>query len=73
MLASFQYPETAPFLTERERAWLVHTLKTDNTGLSKDLKWRFLAQALKDPHSYLMISLLFLYAPWLSPFFRVSR
>ncbi|EIW56969.1 MFS general substrate transporter [Trametes versicolor FP-101664 SS1] len=55
----YDYPETAPFLTERERAWLVHTLKTDNTGLSKDLKWRFLAQALRDPHSYLMISLLF--------------
>ncbi|OJT12251.1 hypothetical protein TRAPUB_11185 [Trametes pubescens] len=55
----YDYPETAPFLTESERAWLVHTLRTDNTGLSKDLKWRFLAQALRDPHSYLMISLLF--------------
>lgn len=63
MFVFIQYPETAPFLTERERAWLVQTLKADNTGLSKELKWRFLAQALRDPHSYLMISLLFLYAP----------
>ncbi|KAI0655691.1 MFS general substrate transporter [Cubamyces menziesii] len=51
------YPERATFLTEDERAWLVDTLKTDNAGLSKELKWKFISQALCDPRSYLMVAL----------------
>ncbi|KAH9886963.1 MFS general substrate transporter, partial [Cubamyces lactineus] len=51
------YPERATFLTEDERAWLVSTLESDNAGLSKELKWKFIRQALSDSRSYLMVAL----------------
>ncbi|KAM5541460.1 hypothetical protein V8D89_005014 [Ganoderma adspersum] len=49
------YPEDATFLTDAERTWLVDTIKNDTTGLSKAFKWKFLCQAVRDPHTYLMI------------------
>ncbi|KAM5541464.1 hypothetical protein V8D89_005018 [Ganoderma adspersum] len=49
------YPESATFLTDAERTWLVETIRNDTTGLSKVFKWKFLWQALRDPHTYLMI------------------
>ncbi|KAI0632655.1 major facilitator superfamily domain-containing protein [Trametes polyzona] len=53
------YPETASFLTEREREWLVTTLKADNANLSNALHLKFLWQAFRDPHSYLLSGLYF--------------
>ncbi|KAI0640891.1 MFS general substrate transporter [Trametes meyenii] len=57
--AMYDYPENATFLTPVERAWLIDTLKADATGLSKRFKWKFLRQALADPHSYLFIGIYF--------------
>ncbi|PCH43295.1 MFS general substrate transporter [Wolfiporia cocos MD-104 SS10] len=50
------YPETATFLTETEREWLVETIRKDTAGLDKTFKWKFLFQALKDPHSYMLMA-----------------
>ncbi|KAI0669050.1 MFS general substrate transporter [Trametes maxima] len=55
----YDYPENATFLTQAERTWLIVTLKRDNTGLSKDFQWKFLLQALRDPHTYMMVALFF--------------
>ncbi|KAM5541469.1 hypothetical protein V8D89_005023 [Ganoderma adspersum] len=49
------YPEDATFLTDAERTWLVETMKNDTTGLSKAFKWKFLWNAVRDPHTYLMV------------------
>ena len=43
-----------------ERAWLIETIKADTSGLSKAFKWKFLWQALRDPHTYLMIGIFLL-------------
>ncbi|KAH9934328.1 MFS general substrate transporter [Fomitopsis serialis] len=53
-------PETAPFLSPEEREWLIDTIKEDMAGLSKSFEWKFLAQALKDRHTY-MYMLLYLF------------
>ena len=55
-----QYPENASFLDEDERKWLVETIKNDTAGLDKTYKAKFLWQALRDPHSYLMAGIYFL-------------
>ncbi|KAM5541470.1 hypothetical protein V8D89_005024 [Ganoderma adspersum] len=61
---SVQYPENATFLTAAERTWLVETMKKDTKGLSKAFKWKFLWQALRDPHTYLMVGIyLFILIP----------
>ncbi|KAI0776609.1 MFS general substrate transporter [Trametes elegans] len=63
-LAMYDHPENANFLTDAERAWLLGTLRVDSTGLSRELRWTFLVQALKDPCAYLMIALfLVIYVP----------
>lgn len=51
------YPETASFLSEEERAWLVETLRIDTAGSSKEIKLRYIVQALRDPHSYLLATI----------------
>ncbi|PIL24584.1 MFS general substrate transporter [Ganoderma sinense ZZ0214-1] len=58
------YPENATFLTDAERTWLLTTIKNDTAGLSKTFKWKFLWQALRDPHTYLMVGIyLFILIP----------
>ncbi|EED83486.1 predicted protein [Postia placenta Mad-698-R] len=52
----YDYPETAGFLTSVEKQWLVETLREDTANSSKGFKWKFLLQALRDPHSYLMVA-----------------
>ena len=32
-------------------------MKNDTKGLSKSFKWKFLWQALRDPHTYLMVGI----------------
>ncbi|PCH43104.1 phthalate transporter [Wolfiporia cocos MD-104 SS10] len=51
------YPETAGFLTEEEREWLVQTIKQDTVGSSKALKRKFLLEALRDPHAYMFAAM----------------
>ncbi|PCH43109.1 MFS general substrate transporter [Wolfiporia cocos MD-104 SS10] len=53
------YPETAGFLTEEERRWLVRTIKQDTAGSSKALKRKFLSEALRDPHAYMFAAMNF--------------
>ncbi|KAH9840889.1 MFS general substrate transporter, partial [Rhodofomes roseus] len=47
------FPDTATFLSSEERTWLLDTLKKDTVSSSKELKHKFLVQALRDPHAYL--------------------
>ncbi|KAH9934371.1 MFS general substrate transporter [Fomitopsis serialis] len=50
-------PETATFLTPEEREWLINTIKEDTAGLAKTFQWKFIAQALRDRHTYLYMLL----------------
>ena len=56
---AIQYPDKATFLTEPERAWLVETLKNDTLGLSRQFKRKFVFQALRDPHIWLLFGIHF--------------
>ncbi|KAK2808949.1 hypothetical protein FQN50_004222 [Emmonsiellopsis sp. PD_5] len=55
----YDYPETARFLTEEERAWVVHRLKYQfsNTATDKKepLKWKYVKEALTDWQIYLAL------------------
>lgn len=51
------YPDTASFLTPTEKEWLVRTLREDTAGSSKEIKRKFLLEALRDPHSYLLAAM----------------
>ncbi|TBU21809.1 MFS general substrate transporter [Dichomitus squalens] len=53
------YPENASFLTKLEREWLVETIKQDSTGLSKEFKRKFVFQALRDPHVWMLFGIHF--------------
>ncbi|PCH39025.1 MFS general substrate transporter [Wolfiporia cocos MD-104 SS10] len=61
------YPESASFLTNEEKEWLVQTIRADIVASSKALKRKFLWQALRDPHSYILASMdLFVVIPLFS-------
>nr|VWP01923.1 N/A [Ganoderma boninense] len=49
----------ATFLTEAERAWLLDTLKHDSAHGSKHFKAEFILQALRDPKTYLFVTMYF--------------
>ncbi|KAG2107174.1 MFS general substrate transporter [Suillus discolor] len=53
------YPETAKFLTESERSYIIDVLKRDSNNLSSRFDTRFIWQALKDYKSYVQ-SLIYL-------------
>ncbi|KAF9810704.1 hypothetical protein IEO21_06838 [Rhodonia placenta] len=53
------YPESASFLSVRERDWLVQALKEDTASSSKAIRYEYLMQALKNPYSYLLASIEF--------------
>ncbi|KZT66076.1 MFS general substrate transporter [Daedalea quercina L-15889] len=53
------FPDTVTFLSPNEKTWLTETLKKDTVSSSKELKHKFLLQALRDPHAYLFASLNF--------------
>ena len=55
-----QDPETATFLAEAERNWLLDTIQGDNAGLSKQFKRDFVMQALRDPQAYIHAAIFFL-------------
>ena len=56
----WQYPENATFLTDAERAWLLETIRQDNAAGSKKFKKEFIVQAIRDPKTYLYISIFLL-------------
>ena len=55
-----QYPETATFLTDAERSWLLETIKQDSAAGSKQFKNEFIVQAIRDPKAYLFVSIFLL-------------
>ena len=54
LLTSIQFPETATFLTEAERHYVIELMKTDSQGLATHYKFEFVLQALKDYKIYLL-------------------
>jgi len=44
----FDYPETAKFLTDEERHFVVTRLKLDNDGCSQAFKYKFMKDAFLD-------------------------
>jgi hypothetical protein len=65
----YDFPDTAPFLTTEERAWVVHRLRYQ--GVSAESKkiaqanrfqWRYVKQAFTDPQIY--IGLISAYPPF---------
>ncbi|KAF8133663.1 major facilitator superfamily domain-containing protein [Boletus edulis] len=51
--AMSDYPETATFLTEVERQYIVELMKADSQGLATHYNFQFVLQALKDYKIYL--------------------
>ncbi|KAJ7693323.1 major facilitator superfamily domain-containing protein [Mycena rosella] len=51
------YPETAKFLTETERAQIVHMLKEDAQDLATHYDRKFVWQAMKDYQTYVQIGI----------------
>jgi len=47
-----QYPETATFLTEEERQFVIRTLADDSKGQATHFSTKFVWQALTDWKSY---------------------
>ncbi|KZP18813.1 MFS general substrate transporter [Athelia psychrophila] len=54
---TYDYPATATFLSEPERAHVVHMLKSDSLGQSTHFDMKFVRQALGDYHTYLQIGI----------------
>lgn len=50
-----QYPATAKFLTESERAHVVAMLKADSRNMATHFSWKFVFQALRDYKTYVQI------------------
>ncbi|KAF8555237.1 MFS general substrate transporter [Imleria badia] len=53
----YDFPETASFLTETERHYVIEMMKTDSQGLSTHYDFQFVLQALKDYKTYLQLSI----------------
>ncbi|KAL2203666.1 MFS nicotinic acid transporter Tna1 [Sarocladium strictum] len=52
------YPETAKFLTEQERAWVLDRLRSQYSGnveATEKFKWKYVGHALKDFQVYLAL------------------
>ncbi|KAJ7781840.1 major facilitator superfamily domain-containing protein [Mycena maculata] len=53
----YDYPETASFLTDKERAQIVHMLKEDAQDLATHYDRKFVWQAMRDYQSYVQIGI----------------
>jgi hypothetical protein len=51
------FPETASFLTEEERAFVIHRLRYDGTDVAMDegFRWKYVRQAFLDWQIYLSL------------------
>jgi hypothetical protein len=54
-LTALQYPETASFLTEDERHYVIESLKEDSKGQATHLDKKFIWQAVLDWKTYFQI------------------
>jgi len=65
------FPETATFLTEEERAFIVHRMKYDGTDIAMDneFRWKYVRQAFTDWQVYLS---LFIYWGNVVPLYGIS-
>lgn len=57
LLTSVQFPETASFLTETERRYVIELMKIDSQGLATHYNLQFVLQALKDYKTYLQLGI----------------
>ncbi|KAG9313544.1 major facilitator superfamily domain-containing protein [Chiua virens] len=53
----YDYPNTASFLTETERSYLVNVLRADSQHLATHFDFRFVLQALKDYKTYMQFGI----------------
>jgi sugar phosphate permease len=53
----YDYPETASFLTESERNFVIDMLKEDSKGLATHYDFQFVLQALKDYKTYVQVGI----------------
>ena len=55
----YDFPETAAFLSEEERAFVVHRLKYDGTDVALDegFQWKYVQQAFMDWQIYISLFL----------------
>lgn len=55
----YDFPETASFLSEEERAFVVHRLKYDGTDVALDesFQWKYVRQAFIDWQIYVSLFL----------------
>lgn len=53
----YDYPDTASFLTDAERHYVIEMLKEDSNNLSTDYQFRFVLQALRDYKSYVQVGI----------------
>ncbi|KAJ7583782.1 major facilitator superfamily domain-containing protein [Mycena floridula] len=51
------YPDTATFLTEKERAQITEILLEDSKGVPKEFHWKYLTSALKDWKVYVLVTI----------------
>jgi hypothetical protein len=49
------WPKTAKFLTEEERARVMSRLKRDMDDLEDSFEWKYVLQAFKNPKMYIMV------------------
>ncbi|KAN0087462.1 Major facilitator superfamily domain containing protein [Tylopilus felleus] len=65
----YDYPETASFLTEAERSYVIELMKTDLQGLATHYNSQFVLQALKDYKVYLQF---FIYIGFVIPAYSLA-
>lgn len=65
----YDYPDTASFLTDAERHYVIEMLKRDSNNLSTDYQLRFVLQALRDYKSYVQVGV---YIGLLVPIYAIA-
>lgn len=65
----YDYPDTASFLTDAERQYVIEMLKRDSNNLSTDYQLRFVLQALRDYKAYVQVGV---YIGLLIPIYAIA-
>lgn len=53
----YDYPDTASFLTDAERHYVIELLRQDSNSLSTEYRFQFVLQALQDYKSYVQVGI----------------
>lgn len=53
----YDYPDTASFLTDAERHYVIELLRQDSNSLSTEYRFQFVLQALRDYKSYVQVGI----------------